>query len=128
MKLFVKKILLVGLIVTCLGSCKKMLDVNPGTELTADQMYRDIYDANAAVMGIYGKFMELSDRYIILNELRGDLLEFTDNADAGAGLGTVCRFDGVGFCDHFKNHRHHYEIRALCRGVPDFQQHRAVRA
>ncbi|HEX6180720.1 MAG TPA: RagB/SusD family protein [Chitinophagaceae bacterium] len=82
MKLFAKKILVAGLAITCFTSCKKMLEVEPGTELTAGQMYRDIYDANAAVMGIYGKFMDLSDRYIILNELRADLLEFTDNADA----------------------------------------------
>ena len=81
MKLFIKKTLLVGLIVANFTSCKKMLDVTPGTELAADQMYRDVYDANSAVMGIYGKFMELSDEYIILNELRGDLMEFTDNAD-----------------------------------------------
>jgi starch-binding outer membrane protein, SusD/RagB family len=81
MKLFVKKIVAVGLIIAGFVSCKKMLDVKPGTELAAEQMYRDIYDANAAVMGIYGKFMDLSDRYIILNELRGDLMEFTNNAD-----------------------------------------------
>ncbi|MGB8194288.1 MAG: RagB/SusD family protein [Chitinophagaceae bacterium] len=81
MKLFIKKALLAGLIVAGFASCKKVLDVKPGTELAADQMYRDVYDANAAVMGIYGKFMELSDRYIILNELRADLMEFTNNAD-----------------------------------------------
>ncbi|WP_315817802.1 hypothetical protein [Paraflavitalea speifideaquila] len=44
-------------------------------------MYRNVYDADAAVMGIYGKFMSLADRYVILNELRGDLLEYTNNAD-----------------------------------------------
>ena len=81
MKLFIKKTLLAGLIVANFASCKKMPDVTPGTELAAGQMYRDVYDANSAVMGIYGKFMELSDEYIILNELRGDLMEFTDNAD-----------------------------------------------
>jgi len=81
MKLFLKKTLLFGLVVAGSLSCKKVLDMKPGTELAADQMYRDVYDANAAVMGIYGKFMDLSDRYIILNELRADLLEFTNNAD-----------------------------------------------
>lgn len=75
------KILLLVLVIACFGSCSKVLDVKPGTGLTAEQMYRDVYDANAAVMGIYGKFMDLADRYIILNELRGDLLEFTNNAD-----------------------------------------------
>ncbi|HYO21889.1 MAG TPA: RagB/SusD family protein [Flavisolibacter sp.] len=81
MKLLTKNVLLAGILLTGAISCKKILDVKPGTELTAGQMYRDVYDANAAVMGIYGKFMSLSDRYIILNELRGDLLEYTQNAD-----------------------------------------------
>jgi hypothetical protein len=40
-----------------------------------------VYDADAAVVGIYGKFMGLADRYVILNELRGDLLDYTINAD-----------------------------------------------
>ena len=40
-----------------------------------------MYDADAAVVGIYGKFMGLADRYVILNELRGDLLDYTVNAD-----------------------------------------------
>lgn len=81
MKLSFKKVVLAGFIIAGAFSCTKVLDVKPGTELAADQMYRDVYDANAAVMGIYGKFMNLSDRYIILNELRGDLMEATQNAD-----------------------------------------------
>ena len=64
-----------------LASCKKLFDKVPGTELDASLAYRNVYDADAAVMGIYGKFMSLADRYIILNELRGDLLEYTNNAD-----------------------------------------------
>src|ERR1041384_4641842 len=81
MKLTCKTVMLAAGIITGFASCKKILDEKPGTELAADQMYRNVYDANAAVMGIYGKFMGLADRYIILNELRGDLMEFTDNAD-----------------------------------------------
>lgn len=81
MKLTIKTALLAGWMIGMFASCKKILEVNPGTELTDEQMYRDVYDANAAVMGIYGKFMSLADRYIILNELRGDLMDFTSNAD-----------------------------------------------
>jgi starch-binding outer membrane protein, SusD/RagB family len=81
MKLTIKTAMLAAFMIAGFASCKKILDVKPGTELAADQMYRDVYDANAAVMGIYGKFMALSDRYIILNELRGDLMEYTNNAD-----------------------------------------------
>ena len=81
MESILKKLLVACFIIVGFMSCSKVLDKKPGTELAAGQTYRDVYDANAAVIGIYGKFMNLSDRYIILNELRGDLMEFTSNAD-----------------------------------------------
>lgn len=64
-----------------LGSCKKMLETEPKDVLTETNMYRDIFDADAAVMGIYGKFMKLAERYVVLNELRADLVTTTDNSD-----------------------------------------------
>lgn len=76
-----KKVLLVALVITGIASCKKQFDLLPSTELDASQTYKNVYDANSAVMGIYGKFMGLADRYIVLNELRGDLMEYTQNAD-----------------------------------------------
>ncbi len=81
MKPFLKKIVWSCFIIAGFAQCSKILDVKPATVLAADQMYRNVYDANAAVMGIYGKFMSLSDRYIILNELRADLMDHTQNAD-----------------------------------------------
>jgi len=77
----INKILFLTLVIGGIVSCKKQFDLKPKTELDASQMYRNVYDANSAVMGIYGKFMALADRYIILNELRGDLLQYTHNAD-----------------------------------------------
>lgn len=77
-----KKLLIAILAVTGFVSCKKMLDVKPKDELDISQMYRNVYDADAAVVGIYGKFAGLAERYVLLNELRGDQLEYTDNADA----------------------------------------------
>ena len=64
-----------------LGSCTKVLDKLPENTLSYSQMYRDIYDADAAVVGLYGKLMGLAKQYVVLNELRGDLMEVTDNAD-----------------------------------------------
>jgi hypothetical protein len=82
MKKFSLKLMILAVAVTgTLGACRRAFDINPGTELDASQMYRNVYDADAAVMGIYGKFMGLADRYVILNELRADLLEYTVNAD-----------------------------------------------
>ena len=64
-----------------LSSCKKILDVQPETALDRDQTYRNVYDADAAVLGVYGKFLQLAKPYVLLNELRADLLSPTFNAD-----------------------------------------------
>lgn len=78
---FIKNILCLTLLVASLASCKKAFEKLPVTDLDATNAYLNVNDANAAVMGVYGKFMGLADRYVILNELRGDLLEYTANAD-----------------------------------------------
>ncbi|MBC7721976.1 MAG: RagB/SusD family nutrient uptake outer membrane protein [Pedobacter sp.] len=62
-------------------SCKKTLDKDPETFLVSSQVYRNVFDADAAVIGVYGKLMGLAGQYVILNELRGDLMQVTDNAD-----------------------------------------------
>ena len=64
-----------------LSSCKKLLDVEPSNVLTGEQTYRNVFDADAAVLGVYGKFMHLAKPYVLLNELRADLMSPTLNAD-----------------------------------------------
>lgn len=64
-----------------IASCKKMYDIQPQDALQQNQVYQNVYDADAAVLGIYGQFIGLADRYIILNELQGDLLDITPNAN-----------------------------------------------
>jgi len=78
---FIKQFLMAVAIVTGFTSCKKILDVKPEDQLDVTQMYRNVYDADAAVIGIYGKFMGLAERYVLLNELRADMLDVTANAD-----------------------------------------------
>jgi hypothetical protein len=63
-----------------LGSCQDYLDVQPEDKLVGNQVYRDVYDADAAVLGIYGKFMGLAEKYVILNEMRADLMTTTVNS------------------------------------------------
>ena len=65
----------------CLTSCQDYVEVEPQDKLNSDQVYRDVFDADAAVVGIYGKFMGLAEKHVILNELRADLLSPTMNAD-----------------------------------------------
>jgi hypothetical protein len=64
-----------------LSSCKKILDVKPESALVPEQMYRNVFDADAAVLGVYGKLMKLAKPYVLLNELRADLMSPTLNAD-----------------------------------------------
>ncbi|WP_207536076.1 RagB/SusD family nutrient uptake outer membrane protein [Desertivirga arenae] len=80
LKSLVKGVLFVSLTLSTL-SCKKMFDLEPEDALPAEMAYQSVYDADAAIMGIYGKFTSLADRYVVLNELRGDLEDITLNAD-----------------------------------------------
>lgn len=62
-------------------SCTKTFDIEPKSSISSEQMYRNVFDADAAVIGIYGKFLNVLDRYVILNELRADLADVTANSD-----------------------------------------------
>jgi hypothetical protein len=62
-------------------SCSKTFDLLPKSAISSEQMYRNVFDADAAVIGIYGKFLNVLDRYVILNELRSDLADVTPNAN-----------------------------------------------
>lgn len=64
-----------------LSSCKKIFDVKSESTLTREQTYRNVFDADAAVLGVYGKLMKLAKPYVLLNELRADLMSPTVNAD-----------------------------------------------
>ncbi|MGJ7030105.1 RagB/SusD family nutrient uptake outer membrane protein [Niabella hirudinis] len=72
---------------TALASCKKLIDV-PAKEVLEDQnMYKNVFDADAAIIGLYGKFLKLAEQQVVLNELRADLL--TTTANAGEALKQV---------------------------------------
>ena len=84
MKYMLNKLRLAFLITAvgvAISSCKKIVDVEPKNIVGVANMYRNVFDADAAVIGVYGKFMKLAKPYMILNELRGDLMDITNNAD-----------------------------------------------
>lgn len=74
-------LLVVALFATGLWSCKKITDEAPEATLDITNAYRNSTDADAAVIGIYGQFLGLEKTYILQNELRGDLVDVTANAD-----------------------------------------------
>lgn len=63
-----------------LFSCNKIFDIKPEETLDHEQTYRDVHDADAAVIGIYGKLTALAGRLVVLNELRADLVDITQTA------------------------------------------------
>lgn len=83
MKLTIKKIVL-GLGVSALllsaTSCSSLFEETSAEVLTSTQVYKDVRDADAAIIGIYGKFMGLAKQHAVLNELRADLMDVTENA------------------------------------------------
>lgn len=70
-----------ALCIAMLASCKKLIDVDAPGVLEEKNMYRNIYDADAAIIGLYGRFLTLAESYVVLNELRADLLTTTANAN-----------------------------------------------
>lgn len=74
--------LLVAISFISLSSCKKTFDISPENAIDYKKAYQNIYDADAAVLGIYGQFLSIAKQYEILNELRADLMDVTNNADA----------------------------------------------
>ena len=61
-------------------SCKKVFDISPEDALEYNKNYLNVNDADAAVWGIYGKLVQVADRYMVLNELRGDLEDVTERS------------------------------------------------
>jgi hypothetical protein len=57
-----------------------MLDVANENEVDVSQHYNTAGDADNTILAIYGKMMGLVDRFIVLGELRADLMDITANA------------------------------------------------
>lgn len=69
------------LLASLLFACNKTFDKLPDNALDRSEVYRDVNDADAAIFGIYGQLMDLAEQVIVLNELRGDLMDVTASAD-----------------------------------------------
>lgn len=78
----ITKLFITILLASFMFSCKKMLDVDPKTVIKEDEHYQNEFDAQTAVLGVAGLFQKnVVEKYVLLGELRGDLLDITSNAD-----------------------------------------------
>jgi starch-binding outer membrane protein, SusD/RagB family len=64
-----------------LSSCKEFLNPDQEINITKDKLYDDWYEYRSIAMGMYGIQTKLVEQLVILGELRGDLMQITENAD-----------------------------------------------
>jgi hypothetical protein len=82
MKKYIKPVCGAFLLVALIGftSCEKMLNTDLEDAVPEDKNYQNDFDSRSAVLGAYGQYLALADQYVVLNELRGDLMDVTANA------------------------------------------------
>jgi hypothetical protein len=63
-------------------SCEDMLDADQSDVLPYEKNYQNSFDSRSVALGILGLFQQtLADQYVLLGELRADLLDVTGNAN-----------------------------------------------
>lgn len=75
-----KAVLYCLFIAIVLMSVQSCVDNTPEEVLDYNDFYKDMNDADAAILGLYGQFMDLAAQVVVLNELRADLMDVTPNA------------------------------------------------
>jgi len=73
-------ITLFALLSISLSSCQDMIDTNAKEVVEASENYHNVYDADNAIWGLYGKVQNLAEDVVVLNELRADLMDVSSNA------------------------------------------------
>jgi len=75
-------IIIIIVSLTIFSSCDDLLNPEQELEITEKKLYDDWYEYRSVEMGLYGLQSELVEQLVILGELRGDLMQITENADA----------------------------------------------
>ncbi|MDA3879115.1 MAG: hypothetical protein PF436_01885 [Prolixibacteraceae bacterium] len=76
--IYIPLLLLMNVVFTT--GCSDFFETNPDDILLGDDYIADINEFYSGYMGVASKVQKLADHMIILSELRGDLLEPTENA------------------------------------------------
>lgn len=71
-----------ALLTVSFSACDDLLNVNAEEVVEESESYQNVYDADNAIWGLYGKFALLAENVVVLNELRADLMDVTPNATA----------------------------------------------
>jgi hypothetical protein len=63
------------------SSCDDMLFADAEEVVESNENFNNVFDADNAIWGLYGKFSNLAENVVVLNELRADLMDITPNSD-----------------------------------------------
>ena len=63
-------------------SCRDFFNPDQEIDITKDKLYDDWYEYRSIAMGLYSIHADMVEQLIILGELRGDLMNITENANA----------------------------------------------
>jgi hypothetical protein len=74
------RIAFLSLLFISFSSCQDALDVSSREVVQASNNFQNVYDADNAIWGLYGKVSNLAENVVVLNELRADLIDVTPNA------------------------------------------------
>jgi starch-binding outer membrane protein, SusD/RagB family len=74
-------ILVIAAIAFTGSACEQFYEPDLEVGLRTDEFFNDETEFRAAAMGMYALQQDLVDQLVILGELRGDLMEITENAD-----------------------------------------------
>lgn len=117
MRLYIKIIPVLLVVSIFLGACTDMLDVKYDDIILADDhKMSSPNDTIYSMIGVLKELEKLGERYIVLGELRGDLLEITETARKE--LQDVYNFNVD--ADHpYANTRDYYEVINRCNLLID---------
>lgn len=114
MKKINKIIILIFLSGFIFAACSDILDVDSDrivlvedNEMKSDSLY--------SMFGIFSQLQKLAEQYVILGELRGDLLETSSNADLY--LQRINQFDFSGENPYIKSRKDYYAVINNCNYV-----------
>lgn len=80
--IIISKILILSGIMFSVASCDDFMSIDTNRYMSADDnLINSPNDTVYSVLGILNKVQQLADRYVLVGELRGDLLDVTENTD-----------------------------------------------
>lgn len=71
-----------ALLILNFSSCDDFLNIDAEEVVEDTENYQNVYDADNAIWGLYGKVSNLAENVVVLNELRADLMDITPFATA----------------------------------------------